>query len=220
MLLASITLNYGCGRALAAAAAARRKAWLLGALGANQALLAYYKYANFFVDSLNRAGAGDWVVPDIVLPIGISFFIVRQLLPALDRRPGAAPQGHNGAIRRAGQLPAVGIEFHHRPVDFRRRPGEKVLIADNISPMVGPVYGAGAQPQLLEAWIGTLAYTLQLYFDFSGYSDMAIGLSRLFGVRLPLNFNSPYKARDIGDFWRRWHAPARACACISTRPMR
>ena len=82
---------------------------------------------------------------------------------------------------------------------------KKVLIADNLSPMVGPAFSAGVHPQLTEAWLATLAYTFQLYFDFSGYSDMAIGLSLLFGVRLPLNFNSPYKARNISDFWRRWH---------------
>ena len=82
---------------------------------------------------------------------------------------------------------------------------KKVLIADNLSPLAMPVFAAGATPTLIEAWIGVLAYTFQLYFDFSGYSDMAIGLSRLFGVKLPLNFNSPYKAANIADFWRRWH---------------
>src|SRR5471030_2312900 len=82
---------------------------------------------------------------------------------------------------------------------------KKVLIADNLSPLAMPIFAAGAEPTLIEAWIGVLAYSFQLYFDFSGYSDMAIGLSRLFGVKLPLNFNSPYKAANIADFWRRWH---------------
>jgi D-alanyl-lipoteichoic acid acyltransferase DltB (MBOAT superfamily) len=83
--------------------------------------------------------------------------------------------------------------------------GKKVLLADPVSVLVGPVFAPHAHPQLVEAWIGTLAYTFQLYFDFSGYSDMAVGLSRLFGVRLPQNFNSPYKAANISEFWRRWH---------------
>jgi alginate O-acetyltransferase complex protein AlgI len=85
---------------------------------------------------------------------------------------------------------------------------KKVVFADTLSPIAGRVFGAlgdGATPGLVPAWTGALAYTLQLYFDFSGYSDMALGLARMFNVRFPLNFNSPYKARDIADFWRRWH---------------
>jgi D-alanyl-lipoteichoic acid acyltransferase DltB (MBOAT superfamily) len=82
---------------------------------------------------------------------------------------------------------------------------KKVLIADNLAPFAAPLFENPASPSLLLAWGGVLAYTFQLYFDFSAYSDMAIGLSRLFGVRLPLNFNSPYKAENISEFWRRWH---------------
>ena len=84
---------------------------------------------------------------------------------------------------------------------------KKVVLADEIQPFVGPVFEAGPGHALtvIEAWGGALAYTLQLYFDFSGYSDMAIGLSKMFNVDLPLNFNSPYKATSIIDFWRRWH---------------
>jgi D-alanyl-lipoteichoic acid acyltransferase DltB (MBOAT superfamily) len=84
---------------------------------------------------------------------------------------------------------------------------KKVVLADGIQPFVGPVFDApiGQPLTIIEAWGGALAYTLQLYFDFSGYSDMAIGLSRMFNIELPLNFNSPYKARNISDFWRRWH---------------
>ena len=81
------------------------------------------------------------------------------------------------------------------------------MLADRIAPFVAPIFDGAVHdpPTLLVAWGGALAYTLQLYFDFSGYSDMAIGLSRLFGVQLPLNFASPYKARSITEFWRRWH---------------
>jgi D-alanyl-lipoteichoic acid acyltransferase DltB (MBOAT superfamily) len=82
---------------------------------------------------------------------------------------------------------------------------KKVLIADSLAGYAAPVFAPGASPSLFLAWGGLLAYTFQLYFDFSGYSDMAIGLSRMFGVKLPLNFNSPYKAANITDFWRRWH---------------
>jgi D-alanyl-lipoteichoic acid acyltransferase DltB (MBOAT superfamily) len=82
---------------------------------------------------------------------------------------------------------------------------KKVLVADNLAPYANALFAAPDEPSLLVAWGGVLAYAFQLYFDFSGYSDMAIGLSRLFGVRLPLNFDSPYKAASIGEFWRRWH---------------
>jgi len=86
---------------------------------------------------------------------------------------------------------------------------KKVVLADQFALFANPVFNGAAQPgsnpMFFEAWIGVLAYTLQLYFDFSGYSDMAIGLSRMFNIKLPLNFNSPYKAANISDFWRRWH---------------
>lgn len=85
---------------------------------------------------------------------------------------------------------------------------KKVILADGIAVHAAPVFDAaeaGVTLTFFEAWVGALAYTLQLYFDFSGYSDMAIGLARMFGVRLPVNFNSPYKSTSIIDFWRRWH---------------
>jgi D-alanyl-lipoteichoic acid acyltransferase DltB (MBOAT superfamily) len=82
---------------------------------------------------------------------------------------------------------------------------KKVVLADGVAAYVPTAFGGAAEPELGAAWMGTLAYTLQLYFDFSGYSDMAVGLSRLFGVDLPLNFDSPYKAGSIVEFWRRWH---------------
>lgn len=82
---------------------------------------------------------------------------------------------------------------------------KKVLIADNLAPYANPLFSGADAPSLFIAWGGVLAYTFQLYFDFSAYSDMAIGLSRLFGVKLPLNFNSPYKATNISEFWGRWH---------------
>lgn len=230
LLLVSICVNYGAGRALAAAGPALRKPWLVGALAANLGLLAYCKYANFFVGSLNGAGLGHWPALDIVLPVGISFFTFTQIAFLVDCYRGEVREFrfiHYALFVSYFPHLIAGPVLHHRdmmpqfadPAHCRLRAAnfaiglsifvlglaKKVLIADNISPMVGPVFAAGAHPQLLEAWIGTLAYTFQLYFDFSGYSDMAIGLSRLFGVKLPLNFNSPYKSSDISQFWRRWH---------------
>jgi D-alanyl-lipoteichoic acid acyltransferase DltB (MBOAT superfamily) len=163
-----------------------------------------------------------------MLPIGISFFTFTQIAYLVDCHRGGAGEYrlvHYTLFVSYFPHLVAGPVLHHkemmpqfdRPARFDMADiaiglsifiiglAKKVLLADPISLLVGPVFAPHAQPQLAEAWVGTLAYTFQLYFDFSGYSDMAIGLSRLFGVRLPLNFNSPYKAANISDFWRRWH---------------
>ncbi len=238
LLLASICINYGAGRLLGASAGAARKRVLAAALTLNLGLLAYYKYANFFIDSVNAvavaAGANTASLPwhglDIILPIGISFFTFTQIAFLVDCYRGEVREYRFiHYVLFVSYFPHLiaGPVLHHRdmmpqfadPANAHPRAAnfaiglsifiiglaKKVLIADNLSPLAIPVFAAGAQPTLIEAWIGVLAYTFQLYFDFSGYSDMAIGLSRLFGVKLPLNFNSPYKAANIADFWRRWH---------------
>lgn len=238
LLLASICVNYGAGRLIGARAGAARKRALVAALALNLGLLAYYKYANFFIDSVNAvavaagAGAGSlpWSSLDIILPIGISFFTFTQIAFLVDCYRGEVREYRFiHYVLFVSYFPHLiaGPVLHHRdmmpqfadPANAHPRAAnfaiglsiftiglaKKVLIADNLSPLAVPVFAAGATPTLIEAWIGVLAYTFQLYFDFSGYSDMAIGLSRLFGMKLPLNFNSPYKAANIADFWRRWH---------------
>ncbi|RFP19490.1 MULTISPECIES: MBOAT family protein [unclassified Duganella] len=226
LLMTSIVFNYwSAGRMQVAL---RRRRWLMFALTANLALLAYFKYANFFMDNvyaLAGSPARGW---DVVLPIGISFFTFTQIAFLLDCYRGKAGEYrfvHYTLFVSYFPHLIAGPVLHHKEMmpQFERPPGlnaadvavglsifvlglaKKVLLADPLSTLVGPVFAAGAHPQLVEAWIGTLGYTFQLYFDFSGYSDMAIGLSRLFGVKLPLNFNSPYQASNIGEFWRRWH---------------
>jgi D-alanyl-lipoteichoic acid acyltransferase DltB (MBOAT superfamily) len=166
----------------------------------------------------------------IALPIGISFFTFTQIAFLVDCRHGKVHESHlinyvlfvsyfphliaGPILHHAEMMPQFAAPASSKPSASNFAIGlsifviglcKKVLIADSLATMVTPVFAAGAHPPLLEAWIGTLAYTFQLYFDFSGYCDMAIGLSLLFGIRLPLNFNSPYKARDISAFWRRWH---------------
>jgi D-alanyl-lipoteichoic acid acyltransferase DltB (MBOAT superfamily) len=238
LLLASICINYGAGRLLGASAGAARKRVLVAALVLNLGLLAYYKYANFFIDSVTAvavatgadAASLPWHGLDIILPIGISFFTFTQIAFLVDCYRGEVREYRFiHYVLFVSYFPHLiaGPVLHHRdmmpqfadPANAHPRAAnfaiglsiftiglaKKVLIADNLSPLAIPVFAAGAQPTLIEAWIGVLAYTFQLYFDFSGYSDMAIGLSRLFGVKLPLNFNSPYKAANIADFWRRWH---------------
>jgi D-alanyl-lipoteichoic acid acyltransferase DltB (MBOAT superfamily) len=218
LLLVSICFNYFAARAIIAAREPKRLLW--GAVGANLLALAWCKYANFLLGT-------SW---DITLPIGISFFTFTQIAFLVDCARGHAREAD--AVQYTlfvSYFPhlVAGPVLHHKemmpqfaaPENARLQTenivlgmsifiaglAKKVLVADNLSPMVGPPFAAGVHPQLTEAWLAVLAYAFQLYFDFSGYSDMAIGLSLLFGVRLPLNFNSPYKARNISEFWRRWH---------------
>jgi D-alanyl-lipoteichoic acid acyltransferase DltB (MBOAT superfamily) len=237
LLVGSIAFNYVLGMWIAKAHArgrARDKDLLLVfAVTANLALLGYYKYANFFVQTVDSIAGTAFGVADIVLPLGISFFTFTQIAFLVDAHRGEAreysfvhyvlfvtyfphliagpilhhkemmPQfGHASIYRPQAENFAVGITI------FAIGLVKKTVLADNVAPFVAPVFdaaAAGSSPTLLEAWGGALAYTCQLYFDFSGYSDMAIGLSRMFGVQLPLNFDSPYKALSISDFWRRWH---------------
>ena len=229
LLFASICGNYCAALLIARADGAARKRRLVTALAANLLLLAYYKYANFFAASLMPDSAG-WGGRDIVLPIGISFFTFTQIAYLVDCYRGqAGDRRFVHYVLFVSYFPhlVAGPVLHHKemmpqfakPANARPHAAnfaiglsifvlglaKKVLLADSLAPLATPVFAPGAHPQLLEAWTGVLAYTFQLYFDFSGYSDMAIGLSRLFGVRLPLNFCSPYKARNISEFWRCWH---------------
>lgn len=202
-------------------------------VAANLALLGYFKYANFFVatsDSLFNTG---WTLQNIVLPIGISFFTFQKIGYLVDARQGIRldhgflqyslfvlffPQLLAGPIVHHTELiPQFKNNEIYRPrlenlciglTIFIIGLFKKVVIADNLSTIASPVFAAADQGQTLhfyDAWQGTLAYTFQIYFDFSGYTDMAIGLSRCFGIKLPLNFHSPYQAVNIIDFWRRWH---------------
>ncbi|MNM57429.1 Peptidoglycan O-acetyltransferase [compost metagenome] len=236
LLLGSICVNYWAGRLMGTRSGTARKRVLVLALALNLGLLGWYKYANFFIDSVNSvaasAGAASlpWSGLDIILPIGISFFTFTQIAFLVDCYRGEVREYRfMHYVLFVSYFPHLiaGPVLHHRemmpqfaePANAHPRAAnfaigmsifviglaKKVLIADNLSPLAIPVFAAGAEPTFIEAWIGVLAYTFQLYFDFSGYSDMAIGLSRLFGVKLPLNFNSPYKAASITEFWRRWH---------------
>lgn len=200
---------------------------------ANLGLLGYYKYADFFVANLNAVTGAGLGFADVVLPLGISFFTFTQIAFLVDAHQGKAreynlvhyglfvtyfPHLIAGPILHHGEMmPQFAQREIYRPQHDLIAAGltlfvlglvKKVLIADGVAPYVAPVFdapGAGVTLTMLEAWCGALAYTFQLYFDFSGYSDMAVGLSLLFGVRLPVNFHSPYKAVNVIDFWRRWH---------------
>ena len=231
LLLGSILFNFTIGGRINRAAGSRAGGRLLaiGVIG-NLALLGYFKYADFFLGSLAAVTGGHIAALGIVLPLGISFFTFTQIAYLADARIGKAKEySFTNYALFVTYFPHLiaGPILHHRemmpqfadPETYRVRASnfavgsaifviglaKKVLIADNLSRYANDLFAAPADPSFFVAWAGVLAYTFQLYFDFSGYSDMAIGLSRMFGVKLPLNFNSPYKAASIADFWRRWH---------------
>jgi alginate O-acetyltransferase complex protein AlgI len=208
------------------------RVWFVIALCADLGLLAYFKYFNFFVDNANALIGANWAPARVILPIGISFFTFTQIAFLVDtyrKKVSEYSLVHYGLFVTYFPHLIAGPVLHHKEMmpQFQHREtyrlrGEnfavgltifafglfkKVLLADNFAAYVRPVFDTQGSHSfgLFDCWAAALAYALQIYFDFSGYSDMAIGLSRLFGVRLPLNFNSPYKATNISEFWRRWH---------------
>ncbi len=232
LILASMLFNYAVGICLARSVIYRKMTCTLGVI-ANLSLLAYYKYANFFVDNLNALTGSDIVLTKVILPLAISFFTFQQIAYLIDAYKEKVKEhrfwDYCLFVTFFPQLIAGPIVHHQEMLPQFQRKGlfdfmprnfsigftiffiglfKKVVLADNIAPFGTSVFEAaefGVSLTMLEAWMGALAYTLQLYFDFSGYSDMAIGLARLFGIRLPINFNSPYKSKNIIEFWRRWH---------------
>ena len=230
LLIASIAVNFSLGL-LMEDPGRRRVVGLIG-VALNLALLCYFKYTNFIFDSLNMLTGAPLPLVNIVLPLGISFFTFQQIAYLVDVMRGAPverdvvsytlfvsffphliagplvhhaemiPQFKRGRTSRSAVLAARGLAI------FAAGLFKKVVIADNLAQFVSPVFAhldAGGGVTTPWAWLATLAYTFQIYFDFSGYSDMAVGLALLFGIRLPVNFRSPYKAMSIIEFWRRWH---------------
>ena len=206
---------------------------LIFAITLNITLLGYFKYTNFFISSTNAFFGGQLTGLDIVLPLGISFFTFTQIAYLVDvyRRISreynfihyllfvtyfphliAGPILHHKQMIPQFSLPETySINLNNVTAGlsiFILGLAKKVLIADHLAEYATPIFkaaDAGATMMFIEAWVGSLSYTLQLYFDFSAYCDMAIGLSLMLNIRLPMNFNSPYKATSIIDFWRRWH---------------
>ena len=230
LLGAVMVFTYGVGKRLSArpskALLAFGIAMLLGVLG-------WFKYANFLVANVDALTGAGWTMGAIVLPLAISFFTFQKSAYLVDSYKGLTkdtrpiefalfvvffpqliagpivhwkemlPQFRKGGVYRPhAENFAVGIAI------FAIGLFKKAVLADGIAVYASPTFAAaeaGLAPDLLTAWSAALAYTFQLYFDFSGYTDMAIGAARMFGILLPMNFNSPYKALNIADFWRRWH---------------
>ncbi|MCD6322109.1 MAG: MBOAT family protein [Clostridiales bacterium] len=209
----------------------RAKMFLIFGLLINLGALGYYKYANFFVDNVNTLFGMDLFLLTILLPIGISFFTFQKIAFLIDLYQGkvktfnlmdyalfitffpqliAGPIVHHSEMmpqfaklgKMSSRMMAMGITI------FIFGLSKKILLADTAARYVSPQFDAisnGVIPDLLMAWSAALSYTAQIYFDFSAYSDMAIGIGLMFGIKLPVNFDSPYKSASIIEFWRRWH---------------
>ena len=233
LILASVGFNYGLGRLFAAGSLAStvRKWVLTVGIGSNLALLGYFKYADFFLENVAGLIGIDAQPTGILLPLAISFFTFQQIAYVVDAYRGECgaeglvkyscficffPQLIAGPIVRHDEfLGQLGPNWLRRSLRFDVYAGlsmfalglfKKTVLADSAGPIANAVFAidpAALTP--LEAWIGTFAFSFQIYFDFSGYSDMAIGLARCFGIVLPMNFDSPYKSTSIAEFWRRWH---------------
>lgn len=234
LLLGSIIVNYALGRRLLSKTTSHQRHLLTLSVILNLGFLGYFKYAGFLVSSTGAITGHHFDVPDIVLPLAISFFTFQQIAFLVDcykKKLEKPPTFLNFAVFVSffPQLIAGPI-VHHREMmpQFETKTGrhpnttdiaagisliaiglfKKVVLADTLDGYATPLFDSAAQGQPLiaaEAWLAVLAYTFQIYFDFSGYCDIAMGAARLFGIRLPVNFFSPYKATSLIDFWRRWH---------------
>ncbi len=234
LMLASIAFNYRMAIAVdRGRATGRARALLAIAIGVDLAVLGIFKYANFFGDNLNTilqsAGGRAIPLPRVLLPIGISFFTFHAISYVVDvyRRDAAAqknpvhaalylllfPQLIAGPIIRyrdiAGELAQRRVsidDFAYGARRFVTGLAKKVLVANVVAGPADRIFAMPpAQWSAAHAWLGLTCYTLQIYFDFSGYSDMAIGLGRMFGFHFPENFRWPYVAQTVQEFWRRWH---------------
>ena len=234
LLFIAVTVwNYGIGNAIAVqvAGSLAAKRWTALGVTGDLAVLGYFKYANFGVDSFNTLFAPLGMSPvgwtAVILPIGISFYIFQAISYLVDVYRGDArasrdpvsfaafialfPQLIAGPVLRYKDLEHQFSSRIHSSEKFtegvtRFMQGfiKKVFIADSIAPLADTAF-ALETPTAADAWLGALAYTAQLYFDFSGYSDMAIGLGLMMGFRFMENFNQPYVSQSITEFWRRWH---------------
>jgi D-alanyl-lipoteichoic acid acyltransferase DltB (MBOAT superfamily) len=232
LILFSIFFNYSVGIALRkeSLAHARKSVLLIGLCG-NLALLGYYKYADFFIDNANMLTGSQIGALNIVLPLGISFFTFTQIAYLVDVYRGYREEGYDivnyslfvtffphllaGPIIHHKEMMPQFDRLRGKVLNYRNIYGglflvsmglfKKVCIADMLVPVVQAGFNDPSALNMAESWVTSLSYTMQIYFDFSGYTDIALGSSLFFNIKLPKNFNSPYKALDIQDFWRRWH---------------
>ena len=228
IILLNIVINYSCAM-LIDRLKPLRKPVLTAAVAANLAILFYFKYFDFTIESVNQLFGSGIELRHIILPIGISFFTFQGMSYVIDVYRGDVPAQRNifkvglyivlfpqliaGPIVRYKDI-ALEIDNRQTTLDdfsagverFIIGLGKKAIIANTMAATADAVWGNGAAGNTWSiAWIGSIAYMLQIYFDFSGYSDMAIGLGRMFGFHFNENFNLPYISKSITEFWRRWH---------------
>ena len=226
IMLASIFLNWKT--ALIMSSSPRPKLWLTLAISLDVLLLGIFKYTGFVTENLAFLTGGRTSVIRIALPIGISFFTFQMMSYVFDVYYGKSkaqeklsyvalyisffPQLIAGPIVRYNQIEAEITERHENFGDFAEGArrfiyglGKKVLLANFVAQIADNVFAGAVSMTVMMSWLGAVAYTFQIYFDFSGYSDMAIGLGLMFGFHFEDNFNYPYTASSITDFWRRWH---------------
>ena len=228
LMVFTIVLFYFCGLAIGARPSARwKKAWLLVSVVISLALLGIFKYADFFIGSFNTLTGLSIPLLRLTLPVGISFYTFQSLSYTIDVYRGSVPPQKNllsfGAyVSMFPQLiagPIVRYADIDRELEERTHSwegfslgmgrflvglGKKVILADNFA-LLMKLFRESDEKSVLFYWLYAVAFTLNIYFDFSGYSDMAIGLGRMFGFHFPENFNYPYLSKSITEFWRRWH---------------
>jgi D-alanyl-lipoteichoic acid acyltransferase DltB (MBOAT superfamily) len=228
LIAASIIGNFWIAHCIQRAP--RRGAWLAAGVTANLLLLGLFKYSDFLLRTLAQAGPVPLVQLDLALPLGISFFTFTQIAFLVDvsRHKATEPSFGNYAlfvtffphllagpiIHHSEMMPQFSSTTNKRVAWENVAAGlfllsiglaKKVFLADPLVPLVSAGFDHPATIGMLQAWLSALAYTLQIYFDFSGYTDMALGAALIFNIRLPVNFDSPYRALDLREFWQRWH---------------
>lgn len=230
IIVSSIVVNFVFVRLMLRANRPKSKALLVIGILFNVLLLGYYKYADFFIDNFNHVLGLDYNLLNIILPLGISFFTFQQIAFLVDAYKGRTeacdliyygtfvaffPQLIAGPIVHHGEVMPQLKDPTRRYINpdniakgllvFNMGLAKKIIIADTFGKIANQGYANYELLSLDQSWITAFAYTIQLYFDFSGYSDMAIGLGLFFNIELPVNFNSPQRAENIQQFYRRWH---------------
>ena len=233
LIVVSILVNYGVGSCLIRGSTKEgsgKRAWLILGIVFNLGLLGYFKYSWFAVETVAEVVGSSFRMEPLLLPLAISFFTFQQIAFLVDAYKGEVapvslpsyalfvsffPQLIAGPIvHHREMMPQFAAEKRHWPTWLNVEQGlrifliglaKKLIIADTLARYADGGWSSVEHLSFYYAWGTTLCYTFQLYFDFSGYSDMALGAARFFGIHLPYNFNSPYKALSIQDFWKRWH---------------
>ena len=235
LILVSVLFNFTIAKAMLGSIDFNKKhlskkSLLKIGLVFNIGLLIYFKYMDFFISSINTAFVSDIGLLNLALPLAISFFTLQQVAFLIDSYGGLAkeklfldyavfvtffPQLIAGPIVHHKEMMPQFSNIRNKVINYRNIAMgllifsiglfKKVVIADMFAVWATNGFDVATTLNLFEAWATSLSYTFQLYFDFSGYTDMAVGIALLFNIRLPINFNSPYKATNIQDFWRRWH---------------